>query len=1347
MFKKLCKQFLCLFMCLFLCLSPIINVYADDYVPEDTDDDSGATYYIIDGKDVSSLFDFGIADVKDLVSWVTNFKTYTVIKKYKEKVNGENKTVYKMYFNTPNLQSIVKNRVIKSVSDGYTDSTYNVNDTQWIVKVGDEADSETAITKYGFNIPSYTYMGEFPKLDMTMAGIVPTTWYNKVWTFVKSVFGCSFISAPDADNFNTITYLNHQYKNKDDYIISFFKKYYLKYFENKIPINKTKSDGKEYFTDPQQLIGLTITQDESDKANAYQEQNKEAIDKSLDRVNAWNLMSEDVQRYLDSNIKIDDKKPEDYLSTLERYQTYFTEWTNKSTVINKNTNPQTTEANLLFINAMLSNAGKDQITTLPSDATELSEIIKQVNTIADKKTYFVKISYTKDGETKYKTLKCKKAKKETYANMKILKVCDKDKNEICNYKIAKDFYENCSWMNVAASIGDDMVAYGRQFLGNPYVYGGTSLTNGTDCSGYTMGIHKHFNITIPRTAAAQKDAATPVSEAELQPGDLCFYKDKSGNIGHVTMFAGTNSSGQKIVIHASCPSEGIKESLFSYRTPCAFGRFYTTPKKEKKDGAFQWLRSDFVTEDDTVLLNNYAESESVTENYELFTELISHGKDPSSKTKMQEILYRQCMIENQGKDGECWSSKYGDGKTTLTIANIYAYSGLYEITEKYFDENHKLKKNSNGKYKTLSTTDANLILATLQSYCGPYYSEVLSNMMKLMCATANYDGNTNPLNTVQKDDYRVMPYDVDSLLSKDQENYACPDPRVEMYKEHIIGTVVSKFNLNGTVGIFIKPQKTLINIGGRITEISIFMQQLCNFDALENINDVLSPTNMWDNTLVTILMALLALFFIIKTVSAILKMGTGNGNIGRILISFLFLTLQLGFILAIASNPTSTWNSIKQVTSFVMNLGERATIYSNDSLSYLYGGSNEMEVTYYTPYLDLWSKYNTGYGLMDEEQLLNHNENEKNLELKGVKLPKINNKKVKHYSIMLIDSFNYYGDGESVISGTSTTYRNTTKIANGPTINNNAYRVVDHFLAPRVKIKKSESNSKNLTLNITENENYNGQFQGGNVLDLLVKLLNCCLMCFISLIKFMTFLWQWFVFYIFIYRVILSKGAENKTWTDILIETFAPCVCICFLGMYAGIAMFIGMDAEGLLGLVIEIFLFIFTFKMLKWWKELRRGTIFPRNLNWIYMITNLTSFKRKRNTTRMGDEAQRLAEDSGDTLTEEERFNFDERTNHYFNEDGTLKSQYKNDPRRKAELQNWYQFALNEEKNGKVFNAQQRNALNYYKANYEQDADDVESGKYNATSHNHNKQKDKNKDKEQTTKINNKKGDDTKDE
>ena len=128
-----------------------------------------------------------------------------------------------------------------------------------------------------------------------------------------------------------------------------------------------------------------------------------------------------------------------------------------------------------------------------------------------------------------------------------------------------------------------------------------------------------------------------------------------------------------------------------------------------------------------------------------------------------------------------------------------------------------------------------------------------------------------------------------------------------------------------------------------------------------------------------------------------------------------------------------------------------------------------------------------------------------------------------------------------------------------------------------------------------------------------------------------------------------------------------------------------------------------------------------------------------------MGDEAQRLAEDSGDTLTEEERFNFDERTNHYFNEDGTIKSQYKNDPRRKAELQNWYQFALNEEKNGKVFTAQQRNALNYYKANYEQDSEDVESGKYNATSHNHTKSKDINK--EQYTKINNEKGDDNKDE
>ncbi|MGN0494955.1 MAG: peptidoglycan DD-metalloendopeptidase family protein [Lachnospiraceae bacterium] len=115
---------------------------------------------------------------------------------------------------------------------------------------------------------------------------------------------------------------------------------------------------------------------------------------------------------------------------------------------------------------------------------------------------------------------------------------------------------------------NDMVSYAKQFLGNPYVYGGTSLTNGIDCSAFTMRIYEHFNITIPRTAQEQYNASTHISADELMPGDLLFYGKSIGSISHVTMYIGDGK-----VIHASNSKTGIIISNINYRNPVGYGRF------------------------------------------------------------------------------------------------------------------------------------------------------------------------------------------------------------------------------------------------------------------------------------------------------------------------------------------------------------------------------------------------------------------------------------------------------------------------------------------------------------------------------------------------------------------------------------------------------------------------------------------------------------------------------------------------------------------------------------------------------------------------------------------------------
>lgn len=119
--------------------------------------------------------------------------------------------------------------------------------------------------------------------------------------------------------------------------------------------------------------------------------------------------------------------------------------------------------------------------------------------------------------------------------------------------------------STSAAVRNAVVAYALQFVGNPYVYGGSSLTNGTDCSGFTMSVYAKFGYSLPHQSGSQSGCGTRVSLDSLLPGDLLFYSNGGSGIGHVALYIG---GGQ--VVHASTPSTGIKISSVNYRTPiCA----------------------------------------------------------------------------------------------------------------------------------------------------------------------------------------------------------------------------------------------------------------------------------------------------------------------------------------------------------------------------------------------------------------------------------------------------------------------------------------------------------------------------------------------------------------------------------------------------------------------------------------------------------------------------------------------------------------------------------------------------------------------------------------------------------
>ena len=1189
MFKEWLKQFIALCICVIIVLSSFTNAFAEDYVADDDDDDNEySTYYIVSGEDVDDLFDFTLGDIPDILAWIKNFKTYTVIKRIGDSGDCE----YRYYFNTPNLQTIVKNKVTSMVSDGFQDATYDVNDLEWLVDVGRPNGAndlnESAITKYGFAIDSPTYMGEYPKEVMSVAGIVPTSGWDAVWRTIKTlVTGVSFLKAPSSSNFNTITYINHGYEDKDAYIVDFFRKYYLPYFERKIA-NDESLDG--YFTGPEEVVSETVTSKQNSEAELYM------MEHSVEYFNCKDkkTVCEIVESNKDSQITDEYK----FWKTIYRQNGVYR--------IDEKAKEKGVSTSTLY--------GK--------------ELLKYYGSVLE---YLISTDETY------------KEKFITWAN----------NNKRACYALA---YIGC---------GDSKMSF-------PFKGVEADSINITDANYVETAV-------LCNKAIENFD----LSDVSILDGGTYVSVPDACDEGLITT---SNNGSLTYYLNDSYKTEISISSLRAFITSAYIGN----------KAVITFDESVFIKPDELALIGTYERSGDIIKDYLSFQTKMEMGSDSTSIFTKKEILYKQCMIENEGEDGECKSTKYGGEETSLTIANVYAYSGIYKITEGYSDTDTELKE-----------ADVYKILNKLQSYLGPYYSMVLSNMIKLMCGTAFADGDIEPFLQMQQDDPRIMPYDVGNLTGDDKENYDCADPRVTIYKEHIIGGLISDFELNFGIKIFFKPQKAIINLGGKITEISVFMQQLMSFDKFDEWG--LSPTNLWDNAYVGLLMSMIALYFIIRTVMAIIKKGNDKRNITEIIISFLILVFELGLFTYMAIAPDRVWNTVKKADTFVISLGERLSPSFNDEdLHYLFGDNEDVTVMYYLPYLDIWSKYNTGYGLKAPEQLMwqpsdggecppelvNYYDDDNTNPIK------IGGNNIRHYSVLLMDSFGYYGESKSVVNSVLEIGNDGELHSyNGNSINNNAYRVVDHFMAPRVSVTEKSAGSK-LELNVTENENYNGEFQNG--WDLFVKLLTCCLMCFLSFIKFMTFLWQWFMFYIFIFKVVLGKGPENKTWGKILCETFAPTLALVFLGMYSGVILEICMsdDLTKLVGCVVILGLFWLTFLIIKLWKN-KFEDFYPKTLNWLYMLLNMKEHSRNTKSKELDDEFDRDMKERGIANEKDEdgndvnNYSFAGKTRNLFDEQGRIRENKLDvNGRDKDLLEKWYSQAKIRERNGQQFTDYERNAI-----------------------------------------------------
>lgn len=139
-------------------------------------------------------------------------------------------------------------------------------------------------------------------------------------------------------------------------------------------------------------------------------------------------------------------------------------------------------------------------------------------------------------------------------------------NEAIKFTPAKDSSSGASsdgsGSSTKQSRRSQLVNYALQFVGNRYVWGGTSLTNGVDCSGFTMRVMEKFGVSLPHYSGSQAQMGKKVTSATMKPGDLIFYAGSNGKVNHVAIYIGNGR-----IVHAASRRSGIKTSTWNYRTP------------------------------------------------------------------------------------------------------------------------------------------------------------------------------------------------------------------------------------------------------------------------------------------------------------------------------------------------------------------------------------------------------------------------------------------------------------------------------------------------------------------------------------------------------------------------------------------------------------------------------------------------------------------------------------------------------------------------------------------------------------------------------------------------------------
>lgn len=323
---------------------------------------------------------------------------------------------------------------------------------------------------------------------------------------------------------------------------------------------------------------------------------------------------------------------------------------------------------------------------------------------------------------------------------------------------------------------------------------------------------------------------------------------------------------------------------------------------------------------------------------------------------------------------------------------------------------------------------ADYICQELEEICGRYYGGVAEGIL--------LSSGVEEVHRYQ----RIMPYDLTRMNSKDALNFnGVIDHRAQI-QENLMSTGYGNIVKNSV-------SNWALGASSSLSKASVNINRISNLSFMEGIG--LDPMQLWDSGIVHFLLFLMLLAFIFLAVRSAVKIIHGEASPFRIFLKIICTFVLVGFVWSVGMEPDRTYNQIKGASSFIFNMGN-VSFNSTPQIQELYGTSDEAQkedVNLWLPYFNVWTVYQTNHTILDATQQIDQSVGP---EMDGLEVPQIAGMDQNLWSTVLADI-----------------------VTKPESYSGNVYRMVDHFMAPRVELVDLQQ----VDFNVSVNENYTGDIQ------------------------------------------------------------------------------------------------------------------------------------------------------------------------------------------------------------------------------------------------------------------------------